>query len=78
MVFEVYLHFAIYRYDYNSFINILFNHLISIHNGICFYNLILWVLNYLIPSIICKKLFISLIEIQIHAILKNSIRDNNL
>ncbi len=30
MVFEVYLHFAIYWYDYNFFINIVFNHLISI------------------------------------------------
>ncbi len=30
IIFEVYLHFAIYRYDYNFFIYIIFNHLISI------------------------------------------------
>jgi hypothetical protein len=29
MIFEIYLHFAICRYNYISFINILFNHLIS-------------------------------------------------
>jgi hypothetical protein len=30
MVFEVYLHFAIYRDDYQFLINIFFNHLMSI------------------------------------------------
>jgi len=52
--FEVYLHFVVYQYDYNFVINIFFNHLISISKWDVFYNLIIWVLNYLIPSIICK------------------------
>jgi hypothetical protein len=30
MVFEIYLPFAVYHDDYNFFINIIFNHLISI------------------------------------------------
>jgi len=79
MIFEVYLHFAVYWYNYNFFINILFNYLISISKWDFFNNLILWVLNYSIPSTICKKSFnINLIEVQKHVILKSSICDNNL
>jgi len=36
---------------------ILLNHLISIDKYDLFFNLIIWVLNYLIPSTICKKSF---------------------
>jgi hypothetical protein len=43
MVFEIHLHFVVYWYDYKFFINILFNHLISISKWDFFYNLILWV-----------------------------------
>jgi len=36
MVFEVYLHFAIYHDDYNFLTNILLNHLILISKKYCF------------------------------------------
>ncbi len=55
MVFKVYLHFVVYWYNYNFFINIFFNHLILILKWDFFNNIILWVLNYLIPSITKKK-----------------------
>jgi hypothetical protein len=79
MVFKVYVHFAIYCDDYNFFTNIYFNHLISISKWDFFYNLILWVLNYLIPSTIAKNpININLIKIQSHIISKNNIFDSNI
>jgi hypothetical protein len=57
MVFEVYLHFAIYHDNYKFFTNIFFNHLISISKWIFFHKFIIWVFNYLIPSTICRKPF---------------------
>jgi hypothetical protein len=57
MVFEIYLHFAKYWYNYKFFINIFFNHLISTSKWDFFYNSFFGVLKYLIPSIIYKKSF---------------------
>jgi hypothetical protein len=79
MVFEIYLHFAIYRYDYNFFTNILFNHLISISKWDFFFTILLfgfWTT--LFQVLFAKKCFnFSLVEAQIHAISKSSICDNN-
>jgi hypothetical protein len=59
MVFEVYLHFAIYCDNYNFLMmNIFFKHLLSISKWVFFlYNLILLVLNYIIPNTTSKKPF---------------------
>jgi hypothetical protein len=43
MVFEIYLHFVVYRYNYIFFTNILFNHLISISKWDFFDNFFLWI-----------------------------------
>jgi hypothetical protein len=77
MVFEIYLHFVVYRYNYIFFTNILFNHLISTSKWDFFDNLFFWVLKYFIPIIIIFKCFnINLVEVQKHSF-KNSICDNN-
>jgi hypothetical protein len=60
MIFKKHLHFAIYHDDYNFFINILFNHLISISKWELFRKSFFLVLNYLILSTICKKPFLIL------------------
>jgi hypothetical protein len=79
MGFEVYLHFVVYRYDYKFFINIFFNHLISISKWDFFCNPIHRVLNYFIPSIIYKNCFnINLVDVQKHIVSKSNICDNNL
>jgi hypothetical protein len=57
MVFEIYLHFAKYWYNYEFFIDIFFNHLISTSKWDFFNNFFFWVLKYLISSIIYKKSF---------------------
>jgi hypothetical protein len=79
MVFEVYLHFAIYHDDYKFLTNIFFNHLILISKWFFFYNLIFWVLQLLYSNYHLQKTFnISLVEVQKHVVSKSNICDNNL
>ncbi len=80
IVFEVYLHFAIYWYDYNFFIYIIFNHLILISKWIFFlqsYFFGFWSTSFQV--LFAKKCFnISLVEVQKHVISKHNICGNNL
>jgi hypothetical protein len=80
IVFEVYLHFAIYRYDYNFFIYIIFNHLISISKVRFFLTILFfgfWSTSFQV--LFAKNRFnISLVEVQKHVISKHNICNNNL
>ncbi len=80
MVFEVYLHFAIYRYDYNFFINIFFNHLILISKWFSFCTILFFEFwPTLFQVLFAKNCFnFSLVEVQKHVVSKSSICDNNL
>jgi hypothetical protein len=77
MVFEIYLHFVVYRYNYIFFTNIVFNHLISTSKWdfltIFFFGF--W--NILFQILFTKKCFsINLVEVQKHSF-KSSICDNS-
>jgi hypothetical protein len=79
MVFEIYLPFAIYHDDYNFFINIIFNHLISISKWDLF--LQSYSLGFELPYSkyhLQKKPFnISLVEVQTYIVSKNNFCDNS-
>jgi len=74
-LFEWFLNFWIIKI---SFSQIFLNHLISINKcSSWFHNFVLWVLNYLIMSIIFfKPFFVDLVEVVTHLVLKNRICDN--
>jgi len=78
MVFEVYFHFAIYWYEYNFFINIFFNHLISISKWDVFWQS--YSLGFELPYskyYLQRIVSFKLVELQIHVVSKSSICDNN-
>jgi hypothetical protein len=78
-MFKVY--FAVYQYNYKFFINIFLDHLISISKWEFFWKFysLGFELVTLFQILFAKNSFnINLVEIQIHAISRSSICDNNL
>ncbi len=79
MVFGIYFHFVIYWYNYNCFMNMFFNHLISISKiFLKIYNLIPWVLNYFIPITVCKKPFNIKVLVEVQTHFKTNFYSNDL
>jgi hypothetical protein len=79
MVFEVYLHFAVYWYNYNFFTNIFFNHLILTSKWDFFRIIFFGFWTTLFQVLFAKDRFnVSLVEVQKHLVSKSSICDNNI
>ncbi len=71
IIFEVYLHFAIYWYNYIFFINILFNHLISASKWDFLIIFFFGFWNTLFQVLFTKRYFnINLVEVQKHVVSK--------
>ncbi len=69
--FWIYLHFAIYRYNYIFFSNIFFNHLISISKWDFFWHIFFWFWNTLFQVLFTKNDFnINLVDVQKHVVSK--------
>jgi hypothetical protein len=81
MVFGVYLHFVVYWYDYIFFMNIYFNHLISISKQIFLFTILFlgfWTTLFQVQ--LAKNPFNNkvLVEVQTHEVSKNNFYSNNL
>ncbi len=81
MVFGVYLHFVVYWYDNNFFMNVLFNHLISISKQFFLFTILFlgfWTTLFLVQFVKNPCNIKVLVEVQTHEVSKNNFYSNNL